>query len=127
MIFFNLILFSGCLLNGITMAYDEGLAHRIRELLPEKMKSEEKKMFGGLAFMLNGHMCVGVTDYKLMVRTGPDLYQQALEKPHTTEMDFTGKPLKGFVYVLPEGIEKESDLEFWISFSLNFIKTLPPK
>lgn len=109
------------------MAYDEGLAHRIREFLPEKDICEEKKMFGGLAFMINGHMSVGVTDYKLMVRTGPDLYDEALSKPNTAKMDFTGKALRGFVYVLPEGIEKDKDLEYWINFSLDFIKTLPPK
>ena len=109
------------------MAYDEGLAHRIRELLPQNFEYEEKKMFGGLAFMANGHMSVGVTDYKLMVRTGPDLYEEALQKPNTAKMDFTGKALKGFVYVLPEGIDKDDDLEFWINYSLDFVKTLPPK
>lgn len=109
------------------MAYDEGLAHRIRELIPEKISYEEKKMFGGLAFMINGHMSVGVANYKLMVRTGPDLYEEALSKPNTAEMDFTGKSIRGFVYVLPDGFEKDKDLENWIQFSLNFINSLPPK
>lgn len=109
------------------MAYDEGLAHRIREILPTNISIEEKKMFGGIAFMVNGHMCVGVANQNLMVRTGPELYDEALKKPHTAKMDFTGKVLKGFIYVLPEGIDADKDLEFWFNYSFEFIKSLPPK
>ena len=81
------------------MAYDEGLAQRLREVMADHDDIEEKKMFGGLAFMLNGNMCVGVAGEQLMVRVGAEAYADALKQAHAREMDFTGKPLKGFVFV----------------------------
>lgn len=87
----------------------------------------EKKMFGGLSFMVKGHMCCGVVGDELMVRVGPDGYEAALERPHARPMDFTGKPLKGFVYVAPQGFSTQSTLERWIRLALEFVETLPAK
>ena len=94
------------------MAYDEGLAQRLRETYELIPKVVEKKMFGGLAFMVEGHMSCGVVDDTLMARVGPDQYDEALQEPHTRKMDFTGKPLKGFVYVAPEGFESDEDFHY---------------
>lgn len=109
------------------MAFDEGVAERIRECFAERYDIEEKKMFGGLAFMHNGNMCVGVVRDTLMARVGPEQYQQALKLPHAREMDFTGKPLKGFVYVEPEGFETDKELRAWIKRCENFTASLPAK
>ena len=84
-------------------------------------------MFGGIAFMANGHMSCGVVKETLMVRVGPDRHGDALVRPHAREMDFTGKPMKGFVYVAPEGFESDEDLAAWVTLSLDFVSTLPPK
>lgn len=109
------------------MAYDEGVAERIRELFFERDDVIEKKMFGGLAFMLRGNMCVGVVNDTLMARVGPDEYEQALKLPHAREMDFTGKPLKGFVYVAPEGFESDASMIGWVNMCVNYAETLPIK
>lgn len=109
------------------MAYDEGLAQRIRETLAETTGVVEKKMFGGLCFMLRGNMCAGVSGDELMVRVGPDAYGEALALPHAREMDFTGKPLRGFVYVDPLGFESDEDLESWIERGARFARSLPAK
>lgn len=109
------------------MAYDEGLAQRIREQLQEFTNVEEKKMFGGLCFMISRHMCCGIIENKLMARIGPDNYRSLLKLDHTKEMDFTGKPMKGMIYVEQNGLQSEKELEFWIRKCLDFINTLPPK
>lgn len=109
------------------MAYDEGLAQRIRETLESAHGVVEKKMFGGLAFMLHGNMCVGVSGDELMVRVGPEAYDEALAQPHSREMDFTGKPLRGFVYVEALGFESDDDLEAWIERGARFARSLPAK
>ncbi len=109
------------------MAYDEGLAQRIREVMDSHPQVNEKKMFGGLAFMVNGHMCVGVNGEELMTRVGADRYAEALTRPHAREMDFTGKALKGFVYVSAEGTESDTGLQSWVELALEFIESLPPK
>lgn len=109
------------------MAYDEGLAQRIREQLQEVPNVEEKKMFGGLCFMVQRHMCCGIVEDKLMARIGPDNYESLLQKNHAQKMDFTGKPMKGMIYVEPGGLQSERDLEFWVDRCLDFINTLPPK
>lgn len=109
------------------MAYDEGVAERIREVFAGRTDIEEKKMFGGLAFLHNGHMCVGVVNETLMARVGPDQYPKALKLSHAREMDFTGKPLKGFIYVAPEGFETDNDLAAWIGRCESFTGSLPPK
>jgi TfoX/Sxy family transcriptional regulator of competence genes len=109
------------------MAYDEGLVERLREVYQKHPGIVEKKMFGGIAFMVSGHMSCGVNGERLMVRVGPEQYESALSRPHAVPMDFTGKPLKGFVYVEPEGYESDSDLKSWVRMSLNFVQALPPK
>ncbi|MCP5518245.1 MAG: TfoX/Sxy family protein [Verrucomicrobiales bacterium] len=109
------------------MAYDEGLAQRLREVFAKVTGAREKKMFGGLAFMVNGHLAGGVIGEALMVRVGPEAYARALERPHTREMDFTGRPMKGFVVVDPSGFETDEQLADWVASSLEFVHTLPPK
>ncbi|MDA0989366.1 MAG: TfoX/Sxy family protein [Verrucomicrobia bacterium] len=109
------------------MAYDDGVAQRLREIFGDRPDLIEKKMFGGLAFMLRGHMCCGVVDDALMARVGPDQYPAALCQPHTRVMDFTGKPLKGFIYVDAEGFESDDDLDSWVTRCEQFVVSLPPK
>lgn len=109
------------------MAIDEGLAQRVRECLDGLQAVEERKMFGGLVFMLNGNMCVGLVRDSLMVRVGPDAYTAMLELPHARPMDFTGKPLTGFVYVEPQGVAEDEDLAAWVERGVGFAGALPPK
>lgn len=109
------------------MAYDEGIAERIRDALADTPNVTEKKMFGGIAFLVNGHMCYGVTNETLMVRVGADNYESALARPHARTMDFTGKPLRGFVYVATAGFDTDHGLASWIRLGLDFVTTLPPK
>ncbi|MCW9017950.1 MAG: TfoX/Sxy family protein, partial [Kangiellaceae bacterium] len=89
------------------MAYDEGLAERLREHSQDHQNVEIKKMFGGLCFMVSRHMCCGIVGDTLMARVGPDKYEECLKRSHAREMDFTGRALKGMVYVSPEGIESD--------------------
>ncbi len=105
------------------MAYSEQLADRTRAALVASRDLEERLMFGGLAFMVNGHMCCGILGEDLMVRVGPDLYQSSLAQPHTREMDFTGKPLKGMVYIVSEGLETERQLGQWVQRGLAYVST----
>ncbi len=109
------------------MAFDEGLAERLRELLPEHADIAEKKMFGGLCFLARGHMFVGIVGEALMARVGPDAYAGALRRPHARVMDFTGRPMKGYVFVNPPGYEEDRDLERWVEESLKFVGTLAEK
>lgn len=103
------------------MAYDELLADRISNVLKEKgISYHEKKMFGGSAFMVDDKMCVGVVKENLMARIDPDFYEEAISIPGCQPMDFTGRPMKGFVYVLPEGLDMQEDLEFWIQKCLDY-------
>jgi TfoX/Sxy family transcriptional regulator of competence genes len=109
------------------MAFDEGLAERIRDLLRSDQHITEKKMFGGLAFLLNGHMFVGIVGDTLMARVGPISYPEILRQQHIREMDFTGKPMKGYIYVEPAGFDSDSALEHWVGLCAEFVATLPPK
>ncbi len=109
------------------MAYDERLASRVRRLLAAAGDVEERRMFGGIAFMLNGHMCCGVAGDDLMLRLGADQAQQALEEPHVRPMDFTGRPMKGFVYVDPQGSATDAKLRHWLRLAQEFVSTLPSK
>jgi hypothetical protein len=111
----------------VTVAYDEGLAERIRGILDEQPGVSEKRMFGGIAFMVNGRMSVGIAKDKLMVRVGPDAYAAALRERHVRKMDFTGRPLSGFVYVLPEGYESDADLQRWVERAVGYAVTAPAK
>jgi len=109
------------------MAYDEGVAHRVREFLAGRIGIAEKKMFGGIAFMHAGNMCCGIVGDVLMARVGPEAYADALDRPHARVMDFTGKPLTGFVYVDPPGFAEDDQLGEWIDRCLAFTSSLPPK
>lgn len=109
------------------MAYDEGLAERLREVLQSQQDITEKKMFGGLAFMSGGYMFVGILGDILMARVGPEYYEMALSRPHARQMDFTGRPMKGYVFVDPPGFEQDQDLSDWIQRCVRFVQTLPPK
>lgn len=109
------------------MAYDEELATRIRKCLDDPLGVSERKMFGGIAFMIYGHMSVGIVGRDLMVRLGPDEYERALAEPFVRKMDFTGKPLKGFVYVDADGLETDEQLDAWLDRARAFVSTLPPK
>jgi TfoX/Sxy family transcriptional regulator of competence genes len=106
------------------MAYDEGLAERIRSTLEAEREITEKKMFGGVAFLLRGKMFVGIVKDDLMVRVGPVEYENALENQFARPMDFTGKPMAGYVFVAPEGTEDDDALERWVRLGLNFASTL---
>jgi hypothetical protein len=103
------------------MSYDEHLATRIRKHLAGRTDVVEKRMFGGLCFMVGGAMCCGLTKTDFMVRVGPDRYDDALAQPHTRPMDFTGRPLKGMVYVGPEGLRTEAALATWVRRGLAFV------
>ncbi|MCV6590630.1 MAG: TfoX/Sxy family protein [Marinobacterium sp.] len=109
------------------MSYNEQLAQRLRTRLASDEGVSEKKMFGGLGFLLHGNMCCGVINDNLVARIGPDQYPDALKVRHARIMDFTGKPLKGFVYVEPPGIEDEDDLDTWVARCRHFVTGLPPK
>lgn len=107
------------------MAYDEHLADRIRKELQKKhIMFMEKKMMGGLTFMINNKMCVGIVKNDLMARIGEDNYESALKKPGCKPMDFTGKPMKGYVFLEPSGIDMDQELEYWIDLSIAFNGTL---
>ena len=104
-----------------TMAYNEYLADRIRNVLNERKASyEEKKMMGGLCFMVDDKMCVGIVKDELMARIGPEKYETALQKNGCKPMDFTGRPMKGYVFVEPDAIDMEDDLAYWVQLCLDF-------
>lgn len=109
------------------MAYSEELAERIREVIGEREQVIEKKMFGGVAWMVSGNMAVGVTGDRLMVRLEPEEAEAALGETNVGPMDFTGKPMRGFVTVEPEGLEEDPDLERWINAGADFAASLPAK
>lgn len=109
------------------MAYDEGLADRIREVLARERGVGEIKMFGGLCFTVDGHMAAGIVGEELMARIGPDGWDKALARPGAREMNFTGKSMKGFVFVEPSGIKTQKMLASWIDPAVTFVRTLPPK
>ena len=104
------------------MPYDEKLALRIREMLSDTPRVEEKRMMGGLTFMVNKKMCVGILRDELMVRLAPEEYEAALERPGCREMNFTGRPMKGFVFVGQEGTKGAKNLQFWVDRALAFNK-----
>lgn len=109
------------------MAYDEGLAERIREVLSERSDVTEKQMFGGIAFMVRGHMCVGIVKDDLMVRVGPDAHAKLVRRPHARAMDFTGRPMKGFLFVSAEGLESDAALSEWVGHGVAHATSLPAK
>ncbi|MEZ5974512.1 MAG: TfoX/Sxy family protein [Planctomycetota bacterium] len=108
------------------MAFDPKFAERIRRAL-DGVAFEEKRMFGGIAFLHQGHMFVGVTEDRLMLRLGPDRAEVALKRKHVAPMDFTGKPMKGYVFVAREGLGTAAQLRGWMEQALAFVGELPPK
>src|ERR1700741_3425755 len=109
------------------MAFNQNLADRTREIISLTHKNvEEKKMFGGLCFMGNGKMCVGVEQERLMVRLDPERYDEAMEKEGCRPMDFTGKPMKGFVFVDVDALNTKKKLSYWIELALEFNKKAKP-
>ena len=108
------------------MPYDEKLVERVRGVLAGKAV-EERKMFGGLTFMVQGNMCCGVAGNRLMVRVGPEKYDEALGQKHAQLMDFTGRPMKGFVFVGSEGLASDKDLAAWVQRGVEFALSLPAK
>jgi hypothetical protein len=109
------------------MAFDEALADRIRTALADDPALTEKRMFGGLAFLHRGLMFVGVSGNTLMARVGKDAYHDALAHAHVREMDFTGKPMQGYVYVDPAGLRSDEQLRFWLQRCKEFVSSLPAK
>jgi TfoX/Sxy family transcriptional regulator of competence genes len=110
------------------MAYDEGLAERVRELLAERRDIREKRMFGGLSFLRDGQLFVGVRKTDLMVRVGPEQFAAACRRPHVQPMVFARMPkLVGYVLVAPEGVDFDDDLRSWIDLATQFAATLPAK
>ena len=103
------------------MAYNEFLADRIRLLLKEKsVPFKEKEMMGGITFMVDEKMCVGIIKEMLMARIDPDIYEDSLKLKGCREMDFTKRPMKGFVFVDPEGYDMDTDLEYWVGLALEY-------
>src|SRR5262245_54215801 len=109
------------------MSFDENLAARIRAELARKKGVEEKKMFGGVGFLLGGNLLVGVWKDSLIVRLGPDDGEAALLEPHVKAFDITGRPMKGWLLVAPEGLESNADLKEWVRRAVRFVATLPAK
>ena len=109
------------------MAFDETLAARIRDALARKKGVEERKMFGCMCFLLNGNALVGVWKDRLIARLGPDDGEAALREPHVKKFDITGKPMRNWVLVEPEGVEDDDHLKAWIERATKFVRTLPGK
>jgi TfoX/Sxy family transcriptional regulator of competence genes len=109
------------------MAYDEGLAQRVHEAMATRNDIVEKKMFGGVGYLVRGNMACGVLKDDLIVRLGPDSGEAALAKAHTRVFDITGRVMKGWVMVSPEGYASDKALQNWVDQGLSFALTLPPK
>ena len=109
------------------MPYDEKLVGRVRGVLKGKRQVVERKMFGGLTFMVRGNMACGVESDRLMVRVGPDAYDDALSRSYARPMDFTGRPMRGLVFVEPAGLMKAADLRAWVQRGVDFAMSLPAK
>ncbi len=109
------------------MAYDEALAERIREILGKSKSITERKMFGGICFMLDGKMIGGVLKNDLIVKIGAENHEKAVAQKHVRPFDFTGKPMVGFIYVAPAGLKSKKDLAKWVEMGKAHAKSLPPK
>ena len=109
------------------MAYNAVLVRRIEKLLRRRKSVTQKEMFGGICFLVNGNMCCGVERDKLVVRVGPEQYEQLLQRRHIKPMDFTGRPLRGFIYVAPAGLKSRNALASWLELGLRYAHSLPAK
>lgn len=109
------------------MAFDESLAARIRQQLTRRKNVEERKMFGGIGFLLNGNLLVGVWKESLVVRLGQDEGEEAMKEPHVKEFDITGRPMRNWVLVEPEGVQEDEQLSAWIGRAVKFVGAMPAK
>lgn len=109
------------------MAFDETLAQRLRSLLIGRSGYEERRMFGGIAFMLDGRMCCGVLKGELVARVSADDYAAALKQPQVRPMDFTGRPMKGYLYIASSAIADDGSLAMWVERCVSFVTALPAK
>jgi len=109
------------------MVFDQGLAFRIDEILTDFPGLITKKMFGGVGYLINGNMACGVSQSALIVRLPVEDYPTALQKPFTRKFDMTGKEMRGWIFVDPEGIEDDSDLQAWVQIGVKYAASLPPK
>jgi hypothetical protein len=109
------------------MAFDEGLGERVRTLFDGAPDVTERRMFGGLAFMVAGNMACGIIGDDLLVRVTRDEYDTVLALPHVRQMDFTGRPMRGFVVVDAEGVAEDDDLTAWVDRGVDVVRALPPK
>ena len=109
------------------MAYDEDVANRVRQAVAAHTGLSERKMFGGLCLMVNGNMFAGIRGDELMLRVGQERFEQLLAKPGARPMDFTGRPMNGFLYVAPQGFATDKALAAWLEAALAFVETLPAK
>lgn len=107
------------------MAYDDRLVEQVREVLAGE-PTAEKKMFGGLTFMVSGHMCCGVQDDRIMVRVGPVAYAECLRCAGVKRFDVTGKPMVGMIWVEAEALRTSSQIKRWIDKGVAYVKSLPP-
>ena len=109
------------------MSYDPEAAERVRRVLSGRGGVVEKKMVGGLSFLVNGNMCCGITGTALMVRLGAERREQALREPHVRPMLFAGRPLFGFICIEPDGYATDEALASWVQRGLDFVSGLPAK
>jgi TfoX/Sxy family transcriptional regulator of competence genes len=109
------------------MGYNERLAERIRAILADERAISERKMFGGIAFLVDGKMCCGVLGDELVVRVGPARHEDALRKPHTRPMDFTGRPMTGMIYVTTAGVSRGPALRHWVEAGLTAARDAPAR
>lgn len=109
------------------MAFDETLAKRVRALLIGRTGYGERRMFGGIAFMLDGRMCCGVLNDELVTRVSAADYAAALQQPQVRPMDFTGRPMKGYLYIAPAATADDGNLAMWVERCVSFVTTLPAK
>lgn len=109
------------------MAYSQSLAGRVRDVLSPRRGIEERKMFGGVGFLLNSHMLVGVWKDSLVVRLSPNVAERALQEPDVGPFDITGRPMRGWVLVAPAGLEGDDQIRSWVDRACRFVQTLPPK
>ena len=108
------------------MAFNERLAERVRAALDGRDKISERRMFGGIAFLLDGKMCVGVLGDELVVRSGAERYAESLKRPHARPMDFTGRSMTGMVYVAPAGVSRGASLKRWVELGLHAANAATP-
>ena len=109
------------------MTFSERTVHQIRRAMGNTPGLSERPLYSGVAFMVQGNMCCGMLDDHLVVRVGPDTYDAALQEPHARPMDFTGRPLPGFVFVERAGFASSTLLKQWVDRGVSFVRTLPPK